>query len=129
QAKNLVMLGIASTRQEPFHSYPEYLEFAAQTKTLRSLTGYGPERITFATESGTSAIVGSYVTANYFQTLGVQFAKGRAFTPADNRLDVSGLVAVISYRIWQEQFHGAEDVIGRSVMVNGYPAAIVGVAG
>jgi predicted permease len=126
--ENLVMLGIPATRAEPFHSYMEYLDFVAQSKTLSTLIAYGPERITFNTQNGTSAFFGAYVTSNYFQGLGVELARGRSFIDSDNRLDIGGLAAVISYRIWQEQFQGAEDVLGRSVTVNGHPATIVGVA-
>jgi predicted permease len=43
------------------------------------------------------------------------------------RLDSSG-VLVIGYHVWQNTFHGAEDVVGRTVSLNGRPATIVGVA-
>jgi predicted permease len=127
-AERLVMLLNPSTLAEPFHSYVEYLEFVAQSKTVRSLVGYGPERITFATADGTVGVFGSYVTSNYFQGLGVSLIKGRAFTEADNRIDSPGLAAVISYRMWQEQFHGADDVLGRVITVNGHAANVIGVA-
>src|SRR5262249_39704854 len=47
---------------------------------------------------------------------------------ADDRGDGSGLVAVISYRGWQEQFQGAKDILGRIVTINGHDATIIGVA-
>jgi predicted permease len=125
---DLVVLGDPSTRGEPFHSYPEFIEIAAQTQTMRSLIAWGPERITFVAPDGTSAMWGAYVTPNYFEGLGVRLQKGRGFTEADNRTDASGLPAVISHRVWQEQFHGAEDVLGRTVTINGLAASVLGVA-
>ncbi len=129
RAQNLVVLGTTERREEPFHSYPEYLEFASQTKTLRSLVGYGPEPMTLGTEEGSSGLFGGYVTTNYFEGLDVEIVRGRGFTQADDLLESSGLVVVISYRVWQEEFHGADDAVGRPVTVNGHPATVVGVAG
>jgi ABC-type antimicrobial peptide transport system permease subunit len=68
------------------------------------------------------------VSANYFDTLGVHPVRGGTFTDEESRLDASGLVAVISYRLWQNQFQAAESVIGRAVELNGHPATIVGVS-
>ena len=56
------------------------------------------------------------MSGNYFDTLGVRLVRGRAFTEAESRLDASGLVAVVSDRIWRTQFGGAEDVVGRSIV-------------
>jgi len=36
--------------------------------------------------------------------------------------------AVIGYRAWQEQFQAADDVVGRTITLNGHPATIIGVA-
>ena len=112
---------------EPFHVYPEYLQFVAQTKTLRNLFGWGPERMTWGIEEGSYGLFGAYVTANYFVGLGVQVIQGRGFTESNDRSGDSGLVAVISYRVWQEQFRQASDIIGRQVSVNGHPATVIGV--
>jgi putative ABC transport system permease protein len=127
-ARNLVILTTPRSQFEPFHSYPEYLEFVAQTKTLQSLVGHGPEPMTFGTEDGSYALFGSYVTPNYFEGLGVQIVRGRGFSEDDIRVQGSGLVAVISYRVWQEQFAGSPNVIGSAVTVNGHPSTVVGVA-
>jgi predicted permease len=35
---------------------------------------------------------------------------------------------VIAYHVWQTQFHGTEGIVGQRILVNGYPATIVGVA-
>ncbi|HZO85003.1 MAG TPA: ABC transporter permease, partial [Verrucomicrobiae bacterium] len=128
QAKNLVQLMMPGTLDDPFLSYPEYLEFAAETKTLHSLIGYGPEPVTLGTEDGSYGLFGAYVAGNYFEGLQVQIVRGRGLTLADERLENSGLVAVISYRVWQEQFRGVDDVIGRNISVNGHPATVIGVA-
>lgn len=125
-AENLYYIGLAGVRTEPFHPYAEYADVLRDTKTLRSLVAYGPERFTVATEDGSYASFGAKVTANYFEALGVRLMRGRAFSETENQLD-SGLVAVISDYLWHERFHGREDVIGRFVVLNGFPATVIGI--
>jgi predicted permease len=48
--------------------------------------------------------------------------------PADERLENPSAVVVISHRLWQTQFDGAADIVGRTVRLNGRPFSIVGVA-
>src|SRR5262249_49910654 len=52
---------------------------------------------------------------------------GRTFRESEERLDASGLVAVISERLWRERFAGSADAVGRTMIVNGHVATIVGV--
>ena len=111
----------------PYTSVPNYQDFAAQTRTVLGLTAWGSERLTIAIGDGTYAMFGGTVTTNFFATFGVHPALGRGFDDADDRLD-SGLVVVISDRLWRDRFSRAAEVVGRSIRVNGQPATIVGVA-
>jgi predicted permease len=62
-----------------------------------------------------------------FDVLGVRPAAGRLLGSSD---DVRGApnVAVLSYDMWQRQFSGAPDAIGRTFSIEGEPFTIVGVA-
>ena len=46
--------------------------------------------------------------------------------PDDNRVGAEK-VAVISHQLWQRDFGGSRDVIGKSIRINGKPASIIGV--
>jgi putative ABC transport system permease protein len=69
---------------------------------------------------------GAYTTENFLRILGVTPIRGRDFQAADN---TSGApkVALIGYGLWQSEFGGADDAVGRQVRVNGAPATIIGV--
>src|SRR4029450_3188728 len=69
---------------------------------------------------------GAYVTEDFLRVLGVAPVLGRDFTAADNRPGAEK-VAIIGYGIWQRDFAGATDIVGRAVRINGTPATIVGV--
>jgi predicted permease len=114
---------------EPFVSYPVYSGYAAQTTTMDAIVGFSSERFALGLDTGTFASFGALVTPGYFDTLGVPIVRGRALTVRDARADAMGLAAVISYRLWQEQFSGADSIEGASILINGQLATIVGVAG
>ncbi|RJS27185.1 permease [Corallococcus sp. H22C18031201] len=72
-------------------------------------------------------LAGTRVTQPFFDTMGTRLELGRDFLPED---DVPGAakVVILSYGLWQRQFGGAADVLGRSMMMNDEPYTVVGVA-
>lgn len=69
----------------------------------------------------------SYVTANYFDMLGVRPAVGRLMQPADDQAGATPAM-VISFRTWIEQFGGDPSIVGRTFLINGIAVTLVGVA-
>ena len=67
------------------------------------------------------------MTGNYFQTLDVRFAAGRAFGPEADGRDGAQAVAVMNHGTWQTRFGGAPDIIGRQLRLNGVAVTVVGV--
>ncbi|HUO66555.1 MAG TPA: ABC transporter permease, partial [Gammaproteobacteria bacterium] len=66
------------------------------------------------------------VTGGLIETLGVQPVLGRLLVPQDDELG-GPLVALISYRLWQNAFGGDPAVVGRDLVLNGARHSIVGV--
>lgn len=66
------------------------------------------------------------VSAGFFKVLGISPMLGRGFTRQE---DTAGgpAVAVLSYGLWQELFHGDASTIGKTVELKGAPYAVVGV--
>ncbi len=69
---------------------------------------------------------GDWVSASFFQTLGVKPVVGRNFTPEEDRLG-TGPVALISAGFWKRKFGSAPDVLGKSITLDGKSYTIVGV--
>lgn len=65
------------------------------------------------------------VTADFFNTIGVPPAVGRAFL-ADDGKPGAPRVAMLSYELWQQQF-GGKDVLRQTMLLNNKPYQIVGV--
>jgi len=65
-------------------------------------------------------------TANIFDALGVKPILGRAFQTGDDRPGAESIV-ILSHGLWQQEFGGDENVVGRRVTIGGQQATIVGV--
>ena len=111
-------------------SYPRFarLEQALGTRgSMAAVTRSSRFHVTVPGDSERHFIYAQMVTGRYFDTLGVQPARGRVITPDDARLDRESAVAVISDRFWRRLFNASDDALGRTVMLSGVPMTIVGV--
>jgi predicted permease len=70
---------------------------------------------------------GEYVSGNYFHTLGLQSALGRLLTPGDDT-PAAPSAAVMSYHLWQEQYASDASLVGSTLLINGLPFTLVGIA-
>ena len=70
---------------------------------------------------------GIAITANGFDTLGMEPALGRLLSPRDESQGETEAVAVISYAFWQQRFGGTPDVLGRAITLDRRPYTIIGV--
>jgi len=69
---------------------------------------------------------GAYITDSFLPILGVSPSMGRGFRPEDN-VEGAEKVALVGYGVWQRDFGGTPDIIGKTLRINGTPATIVGV--
>ncbi len=111
-------------------SYPDFVDLAANNTTLQGIAAHslmmaGVERP--GGDGTTRMTVGEIVSPNYFDLLGVRPVIGRGFQPGDER-PAAPPSTVISYRLWQRDFGGSIDALGKAIVLQGKPYAIVGVA-
>jgi len=108
-------------------SPPDFLDYRAQNRSFEELaaTYFNSFNLTGAGEP--ERIIGSSVTANFFQALGVKPVQGRAFLPEEEQ---SGRerVAIIGQGLWQRRFGGDPQIIGKTIQLDGRSHTVVGVA-
>jgi predicted permease len=63
--------------------------------------------------------------ANFFDVLGIHAARGRTFAATDEAFRAP--VVVLRHAFWQRRF-GGENVIGRTLLFNGAPLTVIGIA-
>jgi putative ABC transport system permease protein len=103
-----------------------YRDWKSQNGVFEGIAAYVSGKSTLNDGQHVEELDEQYCTADLFALLGVKPYRGRFFTAADDLPDTPKYV-VISYRLWQGWFGGAENVLGRSVQVNSRPATIIGV--
>ncbi|MCM2257704.1 MAG: ABC transporter permease [Vicinamibacteria bacterium] len=105
----------------------DFEELRPAQKSFDRLAAYLNGSTVNVTVDGTPRrYTGAYVTEDFLPALGVTPARGREITAADNQPGAEK-VALIGHGIWQRDFGGAEDIVGKQVGINGTPATIIGV--
>ncbi|MGE0887351.1 MAG: ABC transporter permease [Blastocatellales bacterium] len=66
------------------------------------------------------------VTGGFFRTLGVQPLTGRFITDEDDKQG-GARVVVLSYELWQKQFGGQSEIVGKEVSLSGHQNTVIGV--
>jgi len=108
-------------------SYDQLNALNRQATEVDGLLGTHPLDVSVIFDDHPEWIPAELVTGQYFQTLQVRPERGRLLTQRDLDDAAGNPVCVISYRLWQSQFRGAPDIIGRSVRLNTRPYKIIGV--
>jgi predicted permease len=88
---------------------------------------YSPIRLNLAGGGEVRNANTSWVSGDFFRTLGVNPILGRTFTAADDKRGCP-VVGVLSYDFWQREYGGAADVFERRLTLSSHPVQIVGVA-
>src|SRR5712692_4414911 len=112
---------------EPTFSYPMYLQFVSDNRTLSDLFACAPFVRVNVVVNGRAEIASGFLSSgNYYRVLGATAVLGRTIVPDDDRPDAPP-VAVISHKYWMSRFGGNPDVVGTPARVNNVPVTIIGV--
>ncbi len=68
------------------------------------------------------------VSGTFFETLGVEPSLGRLFTPEDDVRPGGHPLVVLGHGFWERRFASDPKAVGRSLVVNGHPMTVIGVA-
>lgn len=108
-------------------SFPMFLSWQREASLFEHLAlfgWHGPSTLTGAGEP--EKIPTSGVTTDFFPMIGIHPALGRDFRTEEGH--VGGLrVAMLSDRFWRSHFGGNTSIVGKEIVIDGEPNAIVGV--
>ena len=104
----------------------DYADYKAQQRVLGDLGAFTSGTIYVSGEEKAERFDGSFVTASFFDIVGVWPMLGRGFRAGE---DTPGgeKVAVLSYSMWHERYSGNQSIVGKQIRVNGVPYVVVGV--
>jgi len=109
------------------NSVPKYMAWR-QNDVFDAIAVYdfGALAMNVGTANPPQPVQAIHVSADYFKVFGTTPIAGRTFS-SDEDLPHGPAVAVISEGLWQSHFGGTRDVLGRAMLLNGIPYAVVGI--
>ena len=108
-------------------SYPDFRDWRAQQHSFEAIAAYNVQDFNLVINGETQHFAGAFITANYFQTLGLVPKIGRTFLEDEDKSG-SARVVILSERLWREQFGSDPGVLGQSLVINAITYQVVGVA-
>jgi predicted permease len=109
-------------------SYAMYQDFRDKNQVFNGLVCRYGNTYSVGFNGRTELVEGEDVSGNYFAVLGVGAALGRVFNAADDVTEGGHPLAVLSYTYWKMRFAGDPGVVGKKIVVNGYPLTVIGVS-
>ncbi len=109
-------------------SYAMYRDLQREQKVLSGLAAYRSFGANLAVQGNTASGRAVAVSGSYFPVLGLRPGLGRLLGPADDDAFGAHPVAVLSDSYWRTRLGADPEVLQRTLIVNGQPFTIVGVA-
>ena len=127
---NLVMVWESNSQHRNPHntvSPPNFLDWQSRNTVFSSMAFVFDERDNLTGNGEPQEVVVQDVSASFFSLLGVDPIIGPGFTPENGQPGHANVV-ILSYGLWKERFAGDPAVVGKSILLNGHPETVVGVA-
>jgi len=113
---------------EEVFSYPMFRDLERDGAGFDGLAAHRTFAANVSIDGQTISGTGVLVSGQYFQTLGVRAALGRLLGPGDDEQIGGHFVAVLSHRYWANDLGEDPGVLNQTIVVNGQPLTVVGVA-
>ena len=106
-------------------SYPNFFDWRAQSQSFEWMASYYTIPLDLTGIATPVNLRGATVSPDLFATLGVKPLMGRWFVAEEEKPGIRA--AIISHSLWQRQFGGDPNIVGRPLTLGGRPYNVVGV--
>jgi putative ABC transport system permease protein len=121
------LLQVTFEGNESNFTNPIWEELRGRQQTFSGVFAWGLARFNLNRGGEARYAPGVWASGEFFHTLGVPPALGRTLTATDDKRGCAA-TAVLGYDFWQKEYGGQRSVLGRSILLDGHPFAIIGVA-
>src|SRR6202000_90543 len=108
-------------------SYPLWDQVRDHQEAFSSVFAWRTNHVRIGQGIDERKAVALWFTGEAFNTLGIVPAKGRFFSPEEDKPGCGIPGAVISYAFWQSQFGGQDSAIGSMILIERKPTRVLGV--
>ena len=106
----------------------DYLDWKTQGHSYEEIAVWKYSDVNLTGTGEPEKLIGGLVSANFFDTVGVQPTIGRAFRPEED-LPGHDQQVILSNGLWQRRFGSDPAVVGKTMLLDGKKYDVVGVAG
>ena len=111
-----------------YFSYPMYRDLRDRNSVFSGIIATDWTQAGLQWRNQPELVATELVSGNYFDVLGVQPALGRLLLASDDTQPNANPVAVLSFNYWRRRFDADPMVLNQTILVNGHPFTVVGVA-
>jgi predicted permease len=104
----------------------DFVTWRHESRSFESLAAFEPNSRILTGRGEPVELSGGWISAGFFETLGIAPQLGRTFAPAECRPG-GERVALIARGLWQERFGSDPGIIGRSIRLSDELFTVVGV--
>jgi putative ABC transport system permease protein len=107
-------------------SAPDLADVEASSHNFSKLGGEVLQPLAYTAGTEPIQIQIGQVTGGYFEVFGVKAERGRFIGPNDDKAG-GAYVVVLSHALWQRQFSGDQQIIGKTIPLSGNTYTVIGV--
>ena len=113
--------------REPAVTFPIWEQIRDRQQALSGIFAWGTDTANLAPGGEVRRARMLYVTSDFFNTLGINAARGRVFTSTDDQKGCGNAGVILSNEFWQREYGGAANVVGRQLTLADRSFEIIGV--
>ena len=107
-------------------SASDFTDWRDQNSVFENLSAWTTSNFNLTGKDRPERILGARVSADFFQALGAQPARGRAFRHEEEVLGRNRL-AILSHGLWHDRFNADPNELGKTITLNGDSYTVIGV--
>lgn len=104
-----------------------FLDWREQAHSFAAIAGVSFSNYTLTGSGEPEQLSGNLISPALTRVLGISPVAGRAFTDDEEKLGAAP-VAMLGEGLWKRRFGAERSVVGRSILLNGVPTIVVGIA-
>jgi len=107
-------------------SYADFVDWQRSARSFEKMAAYAWRGFDLSSPGTPEHLQGREISANFFAMLGVELAQGREFSTEEDR-NGGAPVVIISNSLWRDRFGRSATAMGKSIVLDGVEATIIGV--
>lgn len=106
-------------------SYADFQDWRRMNSVFKRISVFIPQSVNFTGTERPDRMRGGFVSSDFFSVMEVNPALGRVFTNKEE--EQGSRLVVLQHDIWKNRFGSDAQILGKKLILNGEPFAVIGV--